>query len=154
MTTPNQSYRKMSLTKGQFALVDCEDFEWLSTWKWSSFSTKGGVFYACRGTTRNGVHKTLFMHREIMGLKAGDGLEIDHINRNPLDNRRANLRLATRKENCANRGQRRRSMLSECLRLESLLPVGSSVNFWRGQWVVKISTVCNSVEDVEALANP
>jgi hypothetical protein len=44
------------------------------------------------------------LHRLILGLEPGSDLECDHINRNPWDNRRANLRKVTRKENCANRG--------------------------------------------------
>lgn len=47
--------------------------------------------------------KTVSMHRLILG-EIPEGLETDHINRKPFDNRRRNLRLATRQENCANRG--------------------------------------------------
>lgn len=43
-----------------------------------------------------------YVHREILGLKPFDGMEADHINRNKLDNRRCNLRVATRSQNCAN----------------------------------------------------
>jgi hypothetical protein len=42
------------------------------------------------------------MHRQILGVSVGG--EIDHINRDRLDNRRGNLRKVTRRENCANRG--------------------------------------------------
>ena len=50
---------------------------------------------------RDGKPKVVWMHREIM--KAGDREFCDHINHNGLDNRRANLRLATRSRNAWNR---------------------------------------------------
>ena len=37
---------------------------------------------------------TIYLHREVLGLERGDGLEADHVNRDRLDNRRANLRAA------------------------------------------------------------
>lgn len=40
------------------------------------------------------------MHREI--LKANDGMVVDHINGNPLDNRRENLRHCLQNENALN----------------------------------------------------
>lgn len=45
---------------------------------------------------------TVRLHRVVMGLTVRDGKEVDHRNRNKLDNRRSNLRLATRKENLQN----------------------------------------------------
>ena len=54
----------------------------------------------------DGRRHTVRMHRFLLGA-AGD-LDIDHINRNRLDNRRANLRHCTRGENLLNRGPRRR----------------------------------------------
>lgn len=43
------------------------------------------------------------LHRYLMGLSKGDTAEVDHINGCRADNRRINLRLATRSENAANR---------------------------------------------------
>jgi hypothetical protein len=45
--------------------------------------------------------KSVLLHRFIIGAKQGE--EVDHINRNPLDNRRSNLRICTRMENTQNR---------------------------------------------------
>lgn len=45
------------------------------------------------------------MHRVVMHLspKAKDKREVDHINHNTLDNRKTNLKIVTRRENCENR---------------------------------------------------
>jgi hypothetical protein len=80
------------------AIVDVGD-AWVARWKWM-LHTKGYAYR--RPTVKGGKHKTVFMHRAIMDPP--DGMEIDHLNRNPLDNRRCNLRIATRSENHLNRG--------------------------------------------------
>lgn len=90
--------REISLTQGKVAIVDDEDYEWLSRWKW--FYGCGG--YAGRHFRLNGKHNYLSMHRTI--LEVPPGMEIDHKNRNRLDNRRENLRVCTRSQNEANRG--------------------------------------------------
>lgn len=55
--------------------------------------------YVARRGSRN---TSIYLHREILGLRKGDGLEGDHINGNRLDNRRRNLRVATKAQNQQN----------------------------------------------------
>lgn len=50
------------------------------------------------------------LHRVLMGLSRGDGKEVDHLDGDPLNNRRSNLVIATRAENCQNVGSRRRDL--------------------------------------------
>jgi hypothetical protein len=52
---------------------------------------------------KDGHSEKLKLHRVIMCCSPNDGLEIDHVNRRTLDNRRSNLRVATRAENMRNR---------------------------------------------------
>jgi hypothetical protein len=58
---------------------------------------------------RNGYayREGLAMHRLILGLSLGDPDQIDHINGDKLDNRRSNLRIATRSQNLANQQKSR-----------------------------------------------
>jgi hypothetical protein len=72
------------------AIVDDDDFGWLSQWSWSF----AGGGYAGRRTT-GGI---MLMHRQILGLDFGDPLQGDHRDRVKLNNQRSNLRVATRAE--------------------------------------------------------
>jgi hypothetical protein len=59
--------------------------------------------YAYRSVWVDGVRlPNAYLHREIMGMSRGDGLYVDHINRDKLDNRRANLRIVTSVESRQN----------------------------------------------------
>jgi len=90
------------LTQGKFAMVDDEDHEFLSTWKWMAAQNKVGRFYARRASYESGKQKIIFMHRLIN--KTPQGNLTDHINGNSLDNRKANLRTCSNSENISNRG--------------------------------------------------
>jgi hypothetical protein len=95
--------KKIKLTKGFEAIVDDEDFEYLSQWKWH-ISTNG---YAMRkehihiAKNKYG-HKIFRMHRVINNTP--DDLFTDHINRDKLDNRRVNLRTVNKSQNGLNVG--------------------------------------------------
>jgi len=90
--------KKIKLTKGKFALVDNEDFEYLSQWKWHYI--RNG--YAARHSKVNEKERGyIYMHRQINNTPSG--LVTDHINRNKLDNRKINLRNATNSMNGMNR---------------------------------------------------
>ena len=88
--------REIPLTQGKVAIVDADDYEWLTQWKWSF--NKG---YAKRGGRINYKQYHVLMHRLIAQTPAG--VDTDHINRNKLDNRRCNLRACSRTLNCLNR---------------------------------------------------
>jgi hypothetical protein len=93
--------KQVELTRGKVALVDDEDYEWLSQWKWRAYTTlKNKSFYAVRTVRVNDHRTTVRMHRVIMD--APDNLEVDHIDGDGLNNQRSNLRLATRSQNQAN----------------------------------------------------
>lgn len=90
------------LTKNEFSLVDDEDFEYLSKFKWHARKSKrDSTWYAGRGSGPKKKMITILMHREIM--KADNLKQVDHINRNGLDNRKCNLRLCTASQNAAHR---------------------------------------------------
>jgi hypothetical protein len=96
--------KEIPLSQGKVAIVDDEDYAELAQYKWCIRKTGGGQsICAIRNapTPVTSGPKQIQMHRQIM--QAPDGIEVDHANGDPLDNRRCNLRLATRSQNLANR---------------------------------------------------
>lgn len=94
--------KKISLTQGKVALVDDKDFEFLSKFKW--YARKNGrTYYATRNSRQVNKVRTaqIQMHKVIMG-ETPCGKEIDHIDGNGLNNKRVNLRFATKTENNRN----------------------------------------------------
>ena len=89
------------LSRGLVAIVDDEDFEWLSQWKWSASKQGRDRWRAMRVLWNGGNQKAILMHRLLLGATAEQ--TVDHINGNPLDNRRANLRLCSQRKQCLNR---------------------------------------------------
>jgi len=94
--------KKIPLTQGKFAIVDDEDFERLSNHKWHSHR-HGALWYAGRNVCVSGHWLYLHMHRDILNLQKGDGIMVDHINRNGLDNQKSNLRITNKSINSLNR---------------------------------------------------
>jgi hypothetical protein len=104
------AFRRIPLTRGKYAIVDPEDFERLNKHKWSA-NKNANTFYA-RRTKRTGKKiLSIMMHRQILHPPAH--LFVDHINHNGLDNRKANLRLATYAQNSYNRIYSRKSRSSK-----------------------------------------
>lgn len=103
--------KKIKLTKNKYAIVDDEDFNFLSQWKWG-YSTSG---YARRlqyvPSTgyghKNNTAIRIWMHRLIN--KTPDNLFTDHINQNKLDNRKSNLRTVTKSQNSINTGKNKKN---------------------------------------------
>ena len=86
-----------------FAIVDDEDYDYLIQFNWSVAKSYRTLFYAMRGTWDKITHKKscIQMHRLIMNCP--QGMVIDHINHDGLDNRKENLRICTHAENSRNR---------------------------------------------------
>lgn len=95
-------YVEIVLSQGKVALVDLEDYEKVSKFKWFAHCNHGN-WYAVTTLRTDGIkRKSLKMHRLIMGAGEKDPI-IDHINGNGLDNRRScNLRFASPSENARN----------------------------------------------------
>jgi hypothetical protein len=109
----------IKLTQGRETIVDDEDYEYLNQWKWHFGSRR----YAIRSI--NCSKKKITMHSLLINCPKHK--YIDHINGNPLDNRKINLRLCTTQEN-----QRNRKSNETNKKISKYKGVSKSLNkYWR-----------------------
>lgn len=87
------------LTQGMSTIVDEQDFYFLSRRKW--FAAKGRTTFYARSKDHG---RLIHMHRLILAAKPGE--QVDHKDRNTLNNQRDNLRIANSRQQAANRGMR------------------------------------------------
>lgn len=113
------------------ALVDAADFERvMAEGRWSL--AKRGYVYRRAQVEKKQVECKL--HRFVLGLTPADPM-VDHINRNPLDNRRVNLRLATNAQNSQNRIGKSGSSIYRGVYWDS------GVKKWRAQHTLNSQTI-------------
>lgn len=82
-----------------YTMVDDEDYEFLSKWKWA-LSRPYPNGYVRRSTWVGKKTKDIKMHRIL--TNAPDGMEVDHIDGDILNNQKSNLRVVTKAVNCSN----------------------------------------------------
>jgi len=106
------AFRLIRMEQPRYAKVDPADYERLRKYEW--FTKKGkNSFYALRHTSGGKRQKegVIYLHQEI--IKVPKGMMVDHINHDGMDNRRSNIRAATRAQNMRNRGKRSGSRSSK-----------------------------------------
>lgn len=97
------TYMEIPLTKDKVALVDPEDYPYLSEFKWH-VTSRG---YAARADYSGDKRKMVLMHRQLLGIVDAPYTQYgDHINGDTLDNRRSNLRMATSLQSSWNKKSR------------------------------------------------
>lgn len=119
--------KSIPLTRDRFAFVSEEDFERVNSLKWY-FQGNG---YAVRkthlgyGETGERKQGLIYMHRFIMG--AEKGVEVDHVDGEPLNNCRENLRFCTSRENKYNQRPQRGGLSKY-----------KGVTWQAGKWIAQI----------------
>ena len=100
--------KQIELTQGYVALVDDEDFERVSQFKWQAVEEKSKgkdkkvrSVYAQRALPReDGKQRKERMHRFILGVDPA--VEVDHKDSDGLNNQKDNIRASTDRQNAQN----------------------------------------------------
>lgn len=118
--------------KGKHTLVSDEDFDRLNRHKWHvlNYRPRRDLVYVIRYED----NKRVFMHREIIGTPKG--MVTDHINRDTLDNRRCNLRVATHAQNKRNVSKKTMNGKQPSSRFKGVC-FDKRLNKWRAQISIK-----------------
>lgn len=97
---------QVPLTRGYVALIDAADADEVLAHRWSAHQSNANV-YARRQVRVEGRMAYIWLHRFLM--QAPGNMQVDHINLDSLDCRRANMRLATQAQNSQNQRKRKTS---------------------------------------------
>ena len=103
-----RNMKKIPLTQGKFALIDDIDYAFLSQWNWRVDPHGYAIRHSLKSEHGEGPRTTVKMHRSVLQRVETLIKNVDHINRDKLDNRRSNLRQATTSQNGQNTNPRRR----------------------------------------------
>lgn len=98
--------KTIQLTQGQVTIVDDDDFESVSKYKWYA-QRRRNTFYAVRHIKSGDKYINLQLHRFLMNPKTG--MCVDHRDCNGLNNQRMNLRVCTHAENTRNLRHKRKN---------------------------------------------
>lgn len=80
------------------AIIDKEDYEKAKNFHWNNETP---YLYTTTTVQKNNKKQIIRLHRLILGIEDND-VFVDHINGNPLDNRKSNLRVVTPQQNAFN----------------------------------------------------
>jgi hypothetical protein len=98
--------KKIPLTQGYVAIVDDEDYEKVAQYKWQFHGDHDLPYASTSIRNEDGNMQRILLHRFLTSPPRN--MVVDHIDGNPLNNRRANLRICTQAENCANHNNKQR----------------------------------------------
>lgn len=135
---------EIELTKGMTAIIDAEDLPLVSNYCWHVSHGGSGLYYV--ESSAKGSRKKVKLHRLVTNCP--DGMEVDHRDRNPLNNRKNNLRVVTHKQNMENSKQ---ALTTHC-------PLGHPYNEENTRlhtrkdgtgWVGRVCRKCASIKSLE-----
>ena len=93
--------KEILLSSGDVCFVDDVDYDFVNQWKWKPIKSKVNIYAGRNVRGKNGKRwACVLMHRLL--TDAPDGKQVDHIDRDTLNNTRKNLRVCTQSENNAN----------------------------------------------------
>lgn len=95
------SFRRIKLTRGKYAIVDVDDFERVNQYRWHCTNFGYARRTASKMSEKGRKRVAICMHNVVCPVP--EGMTVDHIDRNRVDNRKANLRAVTRRQNTWNR---------------------------------------------------
>lgn len=90
------------LTRGYVAIIDSADLPLVANRKWSARPSRSDQYTAYAVTYLYSTRRPIYMHRVLLRVE-GVHNHVDHIDGNGLNNRRSNLRVASRSQNLCNR---------------------------------------------------
>lgn len=119
---------EIALPCGKICIIDTKN-AWIRS-VFPSWRACRGYVKVCRyiKTEYGTAKEDHLLHRLL--AKAKNGIEVDHINRNPLDNREDNLRWVTHKQNSYNKGKISRKCSSK-YRGVNFFPRANLARPWR-----------------------